>query len=348
MDAGHGGRHRVETVDFARGIAAAGVMSYHLLYYEQVADLVRISYYFVYAFFVISGFALYIRYRDDLRSIEDLRRYAVSRFRRIAPLFWFAIALYLVLVDFPDDPWVSLPLNISLAFGFANPGTSSLLLGGWSIGIEMVFYAVTPVVIIFCRGSLARVAAVALASTILMILFINHQLADADAMTTDLWAAYSQPMSFFGYFAAGCFIGEVYLQKHKILKGHLAAAALLALALAVFFAVPVESAPQMLRSWSGIALMLATVSAVAAIAFLPEPTGASLKAAWWFGQLSYSIYLFHPIVYVGLAQPNFSGSSARIMFSVFMTIALAVAAHYLIEKRFRSRSVPPPAGAAAA
>lgn len=187
-------------------------MTYHLLYYEQITDLDRVSYYFVYAFFIISGFSLYLTYRDRMSTLEQLRVYAVKRFRRIAPLFWFAVLIYVLLIGVPAKPWTIIAMNLALAFGFTNPGSTSMLTGGWSIGIEMVFYLCLPLLTLIGTGSLRRLTILSLISVVSMVAFVNATLAGHPTMR-EVWVDYTQPWAFFGYFAVGCLLGEIYLRR---------------------------------------------------------------------------------------------------------------------------------------
>nr|CAD6596220.1 acyltransferase [Rhizobium sp. TCK] len=324
----------VETVDIARGIAALGVMAYHLLYYEQIADLTRVSYYFVYAFFIISGFSLYVTYRDRLTTPDELREYAAKRFRRIAPLFWVAILLYVLLVDVPARPLTVIPLNMSLAFGLANPGGTSLLTGGWSIGIEMVFYLCLPLLALVCAGCLRRLTILSVISIVLMVAFVNATLAGHPSMR-DVWVSYTQPLAFFGYFAVGCLLGEIYMRRPD-LKGRKQWFWLLALGLFWFTILPANTPNSLLVGWTGLQLMIATMITVTACVFLPEPGGLGKTVGKWLGRLSYATYLLHPILYVGIAQSSFTSSHTRILFTVLATILMGIAVHFWIEQRFRA------------
>lgn len=335
-------RHYVHTVDFARGIAAIGVMVYHLLYGEQIAAYERLAYYCVYAFFVISGFSLYITYRDRLATVADLRRYVVKRFMRIAPLFYLACLLQIALIGWPGRPWSTIPLNLSLAFGFANPGANSMIMGGWSIGIEMVFYLVLPFVIIGLDGSLKALAALTVASIVVMVGFTNSVLA-GHATMEGVWSLYTQPLAFFGYFAFGCLVGEIYLRFHHELKGRRVFGIVIVLGLMPFALIQVAAPTDLLKGGVGLMLMGSTMLVVMGSAFVREPQGWTLYLARWLGRLSYSVYLLHPIVYLGLVSPMLSNSTARISATIAVTVALSVLVHQFIEQRFRIGSGLPAA-----
>lgn len=323
---------RVETVDFARGLAASGVMLYHLLYGEQIAAYERIAYYCVYAFFVISGFALYLSQAERVRSAEGLQSYAKRRFLRIAPLFFAACALHASLID--GTSIGTFLLNVSLLFGFANPGSTSMVMGGWSIGIEVVFYIAFPAIVVLSRGRLEVLAALAIFSTGMMVHFANATLKGSTEMTGPLWQAYTQPISFFGYFAFGCLIGEAYIRYHRRLKGRREWWVVLLLALLPFAVVRVDHPTDLLQGWVGVLLMSCTIATVAATAFIKEPEGRTLQMATWLGTLSYPVYLLHPIVYSGIVTPIFDNALTRILLTVLATVALSIVVHRWIEKPF--------------
>jgi peptidoglycan/LPS O-acetylase OafA/YrhL len=93
------------------------------------------------------------------REVHPIRSFFIRRFFRIAPLFYCAIALY-ILVD-GVGPRYFAPAgiawwHIALTAGFANgwlPQTiNSVVPGDWSIAVEMSFYLLVPWLYNKCRG----------------------------------------------------------------------------------------------------------------------------------------------------------------------------------------------------
>lgn len=326
--------NHVVTVDFARGAMAASVMLYHLLGWESIVVVERVGYYAVYGFFIVSGFSLYIAYRDRLGSASEIRTFFVRRFFRIAPLFYTALVLHWWIVGTTTKSLFFLLANVSFTFGLTNPGETSLLTGGWSIGIEMVFYLVFPIIVACCGRSISILGVITVAAAVLQIMFVNHVLADHDTLT-GVWSAYTQPISFSAYFLLGCLVGEFYSRRPD-LKGSYIAVAMTIAALVVFSVLPVETSAKLLAGYKGVILACACCLFVAAVAFIKEPSGRLRSFAVWFGSLSYPIYLLHPLVLTKLSEFQVPSSTWRILLTIAFTVGLAHVVSRRIEIPLRN------------
>lgn len=266
--------------------------------------------------------------------MADVRGYLLRRLFRIAPLFYTAIVLDLLIGEWQPDLAAKLLMNLTFSFGLANPGSTSLLTGGWSIGIEMVFYVVFPAVLVIAAGSLRRLLAITAVAVVLTVTFVNFVLVGQSSMTLDLWATYTQPVAFFGYFASGILLGEAYVRCQR-LKGHAASVAVALLALAPFFIVAPDTTVGLLTGWTGLTFMVCTLLFVAAVAFMREPLGSTLSFAKWAGEVSYPVYLLHPIVYGFLTRNLTMSTWARIVTAVLLTLLLSTVINRAIERPAR-------------
>lgn len=317
---------RISTVDFARGLLAIGVLFYHTLIYEGGPALPQIGRHGVYAFFVISGFALYTSYRDRLATPAEVRAYFLARLWRIAPLYYTAVVLSVMAFGTDGVSLSRLFFNASLLMGLANPGEASMVVGGWSIGIEMVFYLIFPAVVMIAAGSVRRLAAITIVLILAQLAFANHVLSGTTLV--DAWGPYTQPIAFGGYFAAGCLLAECYRRAPQW-KGASASWGITFAALLIIAAAPSNS-EAILTGLVGAALVLATIVLVAGIAFLPEPKGSFRDVAEWVGRLSYPIYLLHPIVYHYAAKIPVAETHIPVTFLV--TVALSDLVNRAIER----------------
>jgi peptidoglycan/LPS O-acetylase OafA/YrhL len=128
-------------------------------------------------FFVLSGYLIarpFVRAYVQRRPLPDIARYARNRILRIVPAFWVAVlATLLVFGLMGSSPWV---VPLTLAFGQAFAPTS-LFVGhigqGWTLGVEMTFYVLVPIVGLWAtrwRGRTpARRAARVLASVVVLV-----------------------------------------------------------------------------------------------------------------------------------------------------------------------------------
>lgn len=334
------GLAHVVTVDCARGLLAVGVMAYHYLHLEGIAHVERIAYYAVYAFFVVSGFALFLRYSTDLKTAEDVRRYVARRVFRIAPLFYLAIILHVLLVGPEAAQGYKVIWSASLLFGFANPGNSSLLMGGWSIGIEMVFYLLLPFVVWTLRSMTAMSLATA-AALIFSAAFVNFTLQDQQSFDAALWAAYTQPAAFLGYFMAGILLAAIF--KVSPTKGRVWPIFVLAAALAPFLLIEATHPIELLVGWRGLVLTAATIALVGAAVYLREPEGYARQLARTIGALSYPIYLLHPLAYLAVGKLGIVSTWPRLLVATGLTILVSLLVLRLLEapaRAFGRRAFP--------
>lgn len=153
---------RFENLDVLRGLAALAVVFAHIVGLSDVAvphasriwgDMFSLA---VPMFFALSAFSLAYRYEGRLGTLTELGEYALRRFLRIAPLFYFMLALYVArrFIKYGYLPPPSeLFLNLTFLFGFSSAHYQSLVAAGWSLGVEMSFYAILPILFIGIRGA---------------------------------------------------------------------------------------------------------------------------------------------------------------------------------------------------
>ncbi|MCG2633193.1 acyltransferase [Bradyrhizobium sp. WYCCWR 13023] len=149
---------RIDSLDFLRGIAISGVIAFHTLgiFHADAWFTKPAAYGFfgVQLFFIVSALTMCTMW--DRRRAEDhpALKFYVRRLCRIAGPFWIAILLYLWLAPpgFSDDApeGIGGPEVISSALFLHTlwvPWINSIVPGGWSIGIEVLFYVFFPLLI---------------------------------------------------------------------------------------------------------------------------------------------------------------------------------------------------------
>jgi peptidoglycan/LPS O-acetylase OafA/YrhL len=147
---------KLDFINTLRGVAILLVLTVHAGQHVEGFDY--LTYWGargVQLFFTLSAFTLAASW--DRRNDGALPFYA-RRFFRIAPVFWLGICFYIFL--YGSGPRPTAPGGIELwhiaatttfLHGFF-PATINLIVpGGWSIAVEMMFYAIFPLVIFVLR-----------------------------------------------------------------------------------------------------------------------------------------------------------------------------------------------------
>lgn len=269
-----------------RGAAAIAVVLFHVAYVPTptpdlppVFNLVVPSFGLgVPLFFILSAFSLYLstERRGTYRGwISD---YLVRRCARIAPLFYFMVALTVALQIHTGgfvDPLVVLQ-NLLFSFNFSEQAASSIVSAGWTLGVEMPFYLIFPVIIMLVKSPRAAFI-FCLACVVISVasrLYIGGGLYAKMAFLSNI-----------GYFSMGVFAYHLWKERPKYLIQACIAVTLVSFATDMLIAGKPE---QLLMSASLTALVIWQASN-------PSRWLAS-NFMQWAGERSYSLYLTHATI----------------------------------------------------
>ncbi len=349
-------------IDGLRGLFAIGVMFYHLCMWTEVAlpplldtFLLKIAIYGVAGFFIISGYSLMLSYADRLHARSDIGYFFKRRFLRIAPLYIAVCLVYLAgRIAFCDadcrgfeEDLQRFILNITLLFGFVEPGRTSFVVGGWSIGIEWVFYLFFPLVLAITSGW--RLWALALATLLYNQYHMNIVL-DASQSFGENFPLYAQAPALAFYFI----IGMVMARYREVLARSCAHKGLWLMALLVaIIALPIDgpASVDIVTGVNGFALLALTALLVASISTVRLTQPRARKVALFLAEISYALYLGHFIVYE-VVRRVVADASLQIGLTALVTMVAAYATYRLVEKPFqqwgRRGSLPSMAEAEAA
>lgn len=338
--AGTGGgglaRERVDSLDALRGLLAICVMVYHLLIFRYDVHLLAVGTYSVYAFFVLSGFAMRWVAVPPPGARFPTRTYAVSRLARIAPLWWAAV-LISVVTALPDRPEVR-KLVENLTFVFAVTPTTDIPLGGWSIEIEVLFYVLFPFFAVFLR-SRASLVALVVGAAVLRLVYVTSGWPSGRAQDV---VHYQQMPTFLVFFAGGMLLAEL-RRGRAPRRDHLSFAAAIVVIAGIY-------ACGWLDLWTIVAgpfslvLVAACIAAVGLAAWAPNPTHPRLR---WLGStlgaISFATYLLHPLVYAGVTRLGL-GDVPTIVATILATFGVAWCSYWWFEvpagRWIRSRLAP--------
>lgn len=289
-----------------RGLAALAILLFHLVWVGHVAppqwlsfSLVQFSF-AVQMFFVLSAFSLAT---SHFARPATTAQYFIKRYFRLAPLF--ACLVVFQTIKTGDAQPANIALNLSLLFAFVpSVGLSgSIVLGGWSVGVEMVFYILLPVMFVFCG---ARRAGILFASAALVSYAASLEILSHPGTARFILTA---PVVYFASFAAGFF--AFFLHRDHDWSRWRMALLIAAIALLNWLVVGDDYTGLHAREQPNVIAMLAPTFAVLCLWQAAFPSRLLTNALMqYLGDRSYGIYLLQFPVIVFLEE---QGAYARLL-----------------------------------
>lgn len=328
---------RVDSIDHLRGILAATVMVYHYIgwsfpgWMSPDGLLSVLGYYGVAAFFVISGISLAIAYDGRLTDRAEVLQFFSRRAFRILPLYWVAASATIFISGFSTLglTWKDLVANYTLSFSLGLG--RSFVTGGWSIGNEIFFYLLFPVLFwLICR-SVRWALAVFAVSAVLIVLWA-FVVVPSGLNDSERWWHYISNWNQLHFFVTGLVIGR-YIKPGSFSRG--ASYGALASALALLAAANVTTRGDLVEYWQRMFLSFATLLLVLSVYQLNWHSSALLgRILAFLGLISYSLYLLHPVVRDALMVVGTRiviGPMTALIVSVILTVFSSWLSYKLIE-----------------
>ena len=299
-------RVRLPGLDALRGYAAVMVLMLHAtkifpitLPYSWNIFLAYCTY-GVPLFFVISAFSL--AYGYSFKTIGKWKfDFAVKRFFRIAPLFYtmlLAWTLYKAAIGSPSFTFIEYILNLTFTFGLTQSYNLSIVPAGWSIGVEMIFYAFFPFII--TKTNSLPLAAAAFAASMLVSFVINFILIQAGVESMLFY--WTNLFTNAPYFFAGILAYHLWERLSK--TSHASTFARISLFISVSIIICIISQQLMLtrdfnKEPPTIFAVFAWATAFSLLILsqtLEYNKIVSNKLMLFLGQISFSLYLIHPLI----------------------------------------------------
>lgn len=149
---------RYAYIDALRGWAILGVVAVHCCQWVSPASpwlksLVSDGARGVQLFFVVSALTLVLSVKARMSGERHpIRNFFIRRLFRIAPMFWFGLAMSLVFNGLAPRYWapngltvLDVVLTALFLHGWHPETINSVVPGGWSIAVEMTFYLCVPI-----------------------------------------------------------------------------------------------------------------------------------------------------------------------------------------------------------
>lgn len=338
---------RLHTLDYLRGLAAAGIMVFHYMSWTfgefDSADFMgRVGIYGVAIFYVLSGLTLYHVYADTLsNSLAEVKEFFKRRVLRIFPLLWVATIISVFTVDGGATAWSEIALNLTGLFGFFD-WSGGIAIGAWSIGNELVFYCFLPVFVFLHRKQPKAFLAFSLMLLFTYLYFayflIQPELTFGDRQQR---LYYFNPLNQVFLFLSGYLTG---LLLHGKTLRTVQSTALVLVGLLLFTFYPVHG-PR-LELVAGNARVIFTISCILiCIGFykfaadVPSLVARPLRT---LGEISYSVYMLHPIIHLLVKYPidfirnNYFAVPEFVRFfsAISLTLVLSYFVYNYFEKYF--------------
>lgn len=341
---------RYAYIDALRGYAILMVIAVHAS--QQIGGLPSFAYRIadqgargVQLFFVASAITLCMSWH---RRLDGIASFYTRRLFRIAPMFWLAIVYFVATQGLaprafePDGIGTKhIILTALFSHGFL-PGTfTSVVPGGWSIAVEMMFYAVFPILVFTIKSWRTAVLAAAIALIPAAIVYWLLQLsAEAEPQA---WRMAYQVFSTLNFvhqlpvFLIGIAAYFIMRDERDAIERRPFLLAVVALSPVAIVLVAYYHF-HILWAEFGFHSSYAVAFAGAAIALSKKPIFIFVNPLIiWIGKISFSGYLFHLALYTVLPA-NLPGLSPIIGLFVFYgaltftTIVASSVTYVTIEK----------------
>lgn len=339
-------------VDVLRGIAVLLVVLVHTAQgvsnlHPAVAALAKAGQFGVQLFFVASAYTLCLSFERRRDEPNAVRAFFLRRYFRIAPLYYIGIGFYLfcttarlyfqthVLQVSETYSASNILANVLLVHGLVPAANNGVVPGGWSIGTEVLFYALFPLLFPLVRRAVRKKGKIGLVGALAVTMLLNLALLACFGFRVE-------NNSFLFYFIAnqlpvfvlgmGVYFLEPRLDRLKFFGGGLAVAVVGTLAVA--------------KVHSG--LLHFGTPVIAGCLFVVLLIG--LKASRWapailrrIGVLSYSVYVSH-FFFAAFAVPlllrrlGLEGSLALLV-SFCAVVGLSVGVATVTERLIEARGI---------
>ena len=325
-----GETRRYQELDALRGIAALLVLFFHFTIWRPEAKLgFNLGNTGVHLFFIISGFVIFM----SLSKVKSGIEFVINRFSRLYPAYWAAVTLTFV-ARFFYCAYIN-PEGESVSIGqyFGNLTMFQFYLGipniddqYWTLMVEMLFYIF--VLLLFQSKLLKHIEVIGITLSILAILLANL----CWNASVGRFFHYMQLLKYFPLFFSGILFYKLYTQKEKPLKNY----ALVLLCLLCNLSLYKSDWYIFIsfKEYAGMIILyflLFFLFVNNRLNFIVNPVTIFL------GKISYSLYLIHNFISVGLLVPvlvdtwhlNFWFASLGIVLPVNLLIASFV--NYVVE-----------------
>lgn len=365
------GTVKLDYIDSLRGIAALSIFFYHIyatiggltewsfpisIIPERLIDLTLAG---IPLFFIISSFTLYLSLDNRVSEEKKILKFYLRRLFRIAPLFYLlliVVVLDALLVQKKALYWREVLSNFTFTFNLVPQYSSSLFSDGWTVGVEMLFYLVLPLIFITVhtvRRSIILFIGIYWLSKYCRLL-IGTMVGENVMMSTNYFFynffhwAYIFPIGIICYL-----IYKSYLPKIKTEYQSPASLVMLSISFVILLILinNITISMALFDVYEPLA-NLTSLMPMSSLAFVLLILSLSLRSnrfivnrfTRFYGTISYSLYLVHPFlinplkpVYIYFYEHTIYSTDLSLFFCVLLTLLIvtpvSLLTYHLIEVR---------------
>lgn len=332
-------KNRVYSLDKMKGIISILIALYHYVSWSESETLTfidqflsKIGIYGVSIFYVISGTTLFLVYENRLKWPKI--GFIFKRLIRISPLFYLAtiITIFLnKLNGFGVPDLYKIIINFTYLFGIVDHG-NYIVTGGWFIGNIVFFYLIFPFLLKLIKKSV-NLFKVLFALAIGIAIYVSSFLSNGISSWDEYWVEYINPLNQLYLFVGGMLIGWLYKNKKLIINQK--KSILIFISFIILFSLAPMDINNQIYLVMGIERILFSIItfSICYFALMIKTGNSSLfsKSILFFGEVSFSIYLYHPIAYqITKMVSLFNGKYDFIIF-VCLTLSLSVITHMFVD-----------------
>ena len=304
---------RLPGIHGLRAVAALAVVIFHVHGIHQLElppafSLVKTHFGLgVHLFFVLSAFSIFFSTHNRIGRLHWIQDYFIRRFFRIAPFFYLMILVWCLFSLFQFNhafPANEILFNFLFLFNFFPGKHDSIVWAGWTIGVEMIFYALMPVMLFYVQKIRLAIALFLLGSLISIEARISY---DSQG---ELLKAYGHHafLSQFGVFCAGVVGYFLYWRRNaypQLMDNKIFYNSISILSIILMISLIFLSTETLINFGRADILVWAISFALLSSGQAGCPWSIfTSRLAFFLGERSFSIYLLHPLV-IYLMKPTY-------------------------------------------
>lgn len=328
---------RIDTLDWLRGLMALSIMFYHIcgwqgLHLDSESILGRLGIYGVSIFFILSGLSMALVYHSYIKNLKTTFNFIIRRIFRIWPLLWlvcFYIFFQQIILG-NEHSYKLLILNITTLFGFIKP-SAYMATGAWSIGNEMVYYFLTPIVF-YLYNYKKIIGNVFLLVCVGIGVFFSFYLLKSEISLGDQWNLYINPFNNLFLYVTGI---SIYYNFKDVEFSSKLTNCLLMISLFLFCLLPFNGDQIFIVTGIG-RIVFVLISLLIVLCFYKLKIDLPIfisKPLELLGIATYGVYILHPIIYF-FVRDQLNIKSGILLIVPALTIFLSIFLYNFFELKF--------------